>query len=455
MYLFRFSRQFVLRFVVTALMFAVSSPLLAQMKAQQLLSTSVEKYDAKYDKVQRAIELFQAKELKASQEMLAAVKKEHPEIAPSEVLLGLLHFAAQQRAAGEASLDDAILKYPHDPEAFILIAELAMRDRHRPVAQLGYDRAQQALAQFEGNDWRKKVLQIRLHAGMSSLEETRGRHKESIAHLKQWIELDPQNPLAIGSLGRQLFRSGQYADARTEFENLVKLAPNAPPVDIAMGRLYSDAGMEDEALKSMTAAVTQFGDDIRTRITVAEWSLSNNHLALANENVEAALKIDKDAIGALVLKARIARLENDHKTAESILSAAILAHPNDFTISNELARTLAVLDDEEKRKTGLKYAQRSFQFIKDRKTPAGRESVMTFAWLLLKNGEPEKAEKVLHSMPENSTVSSENAYIAGEIYAARTRRELAKQTLKAALANKAPFPGRDNAEKLLKELSSN
>lgn len=455
MHLFRFSKHDVLRTAVVALMCVATLPLHAQMKAQQLLSTSVEKYDAKYSQVQRAIELFQSKELKAAREMLAAAKKEHPEIAPPEVLLGLLHFAAQQRAAGESNLDSAILKYPSDPEAFILIAELAMRDRHRPVAQLGYDRARQAIAQFEGNDWRKKVLQIRLHAGMSSLEESRGRHKESIAHLKKWIALDPKNPLAIGSLGRQLFRSGQYTEARTEFENLVKLAPNAPPVDIAMGRLYSDAGMNDEALKSMSSAVKQFGDDVRTRITVAEWSLSNNHLALAKENVEAALKIDKDSIGALVLNARIARLENDHKTAESILSAAILAHPNDFTISNELARTLAVSDDEEKRKTGLKYAQRSFQFIKDRSTPAGRESVMTFAWLLLKIGEAEKAEKALHSMPDNSTVSSENAYIAGEIYAARTRRELAKQTLKAALANKTPFPGRDKAEKLLKELSSN
>lgn len=427
----------------------------AQMTPQALLATSVERFDAtEYADVVRAVADFNAGNVEQAREQLVAAAERHVELPPVDVLMALLHFSANQRAEGEAALDRAIVDHPDDPEAFIILADLAMSERHAAVSQLGYDRAQAAMDEFEGNAWRKRVLQIRISAGMASLEETRGRHAKAVAHLQRWARLDAENPLVHGSLGREWFRSGDYDEARAAFARLLEIQPDAPPVEIAMGRLYSDAGMQEQALTSMRDAVAQQGDDIRTRLTVAEWAVERGLIDLARTNVDAALALEADSVGVRVLQARIARLESDLGAAESILTAAILKYPNSFAVANELARTLALSDDAGKRQSALEYARRNHRIAQDRTSGAGREAILTYAWLLLKNDQAEQAETVLHTLPDGSPVSSENAYYAGAIYAARNRLQLATQTLRAALAGDVAFPERAAAERLLEDLQT-
>jgi predicted Zn-dependent protease len=451
-FLFR-SRLSLTGLCATILLSLCSSQLFAQITPRQLLATSIEKYQPKYKHVIRAIELFKAGEIDSARNLLVTNRKKLPELSPPDVMMSLMYFSAKKRAEGEAALDRAILKHSSDPEAYILIAELALREHHTAVAQLAYQRGSEANNKYIGNKWRKKVLEIRIQAGMASMEESRDRYEESITHLKNWIKLDDKNPLAVGSLGRVYFLSGNHKAAREMFERLVKMEPNAPPVDIAMARLYSDSGMKDKALEHMQSAVKKSPDDTRIRQTIAEWTLTNGYIGVAKENVDAALKLNKKLIRSQVLRARIARLEGDTKTAEIILTEVILTQPNDFATSNELARALSLSTDKTKRQTALKYAFRNFQVTRRSKPTAKNEATMTYAWLLLKNDQVEKAEKALNTLSNNSTVSNENAYYAGEIYAARTRRTLAARTLKAALASDTPFPGRDNAAALLKEIN--
>jgi Flp pilus assembly protein TadD len=212
--------------------------------------------------------------------------------------------------------------------------------------------------------------------------------------------------------------------------------------------------MPEQALQSMQQAVELHSNDIRTRLTVAEWAVERGLIEFGRTNVEAALELDDDSVGVHVLQARIARLSSDLEAAESILTAAILKYPNSVAVANELARTLALSDDAGKRESGLEYARRNHQIVRDRTTGAGREAILTYAWLLLKNGQTEHAENVLHTLPDGSPVSSENAYYAGAIYAARNRLQLATQTLRAALASEVAFPERDAAETLLEELQT-
>lgn len=427
----------------------------AQITPRALLATSVEEFDAaEYADVARGVADFNAGNVGLAREQLVAAAGRHPELPPADVLMALLHFSANQRAEGEAALDRAILDHPTDPEAFVIVADLAMRERHAAVAQLGYDRARSVLEQFEGNAWRERVLQIRIAAGMASLEESRGRHAEAVAQLERWAEFDPENPLVHGSLGRERFRSEDFDGARAAFARLQELQPDAPPVAIAMGRLYSDADMPEQALKSMQEAVERYGEDIRTRLTVAEWAVEHGLIELARTNVEAALALEQDSVSVRVLQGRIARLESDRDRAESILTAAILKYPNSFSVANELARTLALSDDAGKRQSGLEYARRNHQLVRDRTTGAGREAILTYAWLLLKNDQAEQAETILHTLPDGSPVSAENAYYAGAIYAARNRLQLATQTLRAALAGDVAFPEREAAERLLEELQT-
>ena len=426
----------------------------AQMTARQLLSTSVEKYDAKYAQANQAIAVFRKGDAAGAREVLAELKEQHPEIAPPDVLLAMLHLAVKQRSQAEAALEQATLQYPEDAEAFVMLAEITLRERRPMVAELAYHRAQEKLKSVTSDAWRVKRLRIRAHAGLASLAESRKQYDQALSHLQAWLKLDEKNPVVFGSLGRVHFQRSDYAAARAAFKDLIRVEPEAPPVEIAMGRLFSDAGMKEEALQSMKTALKADGKDTRTLLTVAEWAISNGHLELARSNLEAVVKLDPDSVGAQVLSGRARRYEGDNRRAEEILTAAILKSPNEFAVSNELARVLAVSESEDQRKAGLAYAKRNHSRYRNPTTSAGREATMTYAWLLLKNDQAKQAEAVLLRLPDASAVSSENAYYAARIYNALGRKKLAAHALRAVLASGTHFPERKQAERLLKELET-
>lgn len=440
--------------LVVGVVWGVSSPAFGQLTAEQLLSTSIEKYDDKYADVGQAITAFQQGKVTEARTLLVNLRKRQPQLAPPDTLLAMLHFSANQRDAAEQSLELATVNDPKDPEAFLLAGDLAFRERRLLMADLAYERAQRLLEATPGDSWRLLVLRKRMHAGLASLAESRKQYDVALTQLQAWQKLDPKNPIVHGSLGRVSFHKGDAAAARVAFTELLKIEPEAPPVEVSMGRLYTDAGNMDEARKSMAAVLKTNAGDLRSLLTVGEWALHNGQTEMSKECVTAALKKDPASTGGQVLAGRMARYELDPKRAETILTAAILKSPNEFAISNELARALALSADEKQRKAGLDYAVRNYRMLRSRGSDASRESTMTYAWLLLKNDQVEEAEKVLHSLPDFSPVSSENAYYAAMIYRARGRDQLAKDALRAAIGSGTSFPARDDAQRLLKDMDA-
>lgn len=422
----------------------------AQLTPQQLLSTSVAKYEAKYADIGKAIGVFYQGDLVASRELLTSVRQKYPEIAPPDVLLAMLHMSANQRSEAEAALEQATINAPLDAEAFVLVGDIALREQRLLLADLAYDRAQRILEGQSVDSFRLRILRTRTEAGLASLSEVRKQYATALKHIEAWQKLDDKNPLLWGSLGRVRFHLGDYVAARTAFAELLKQEPNAPPVDVSMGRLYSEMGNAGEAQKCMEAALKTDGKDIRTQLTVAEWGLTNGVMGMAKSSTEAALKLDPSSVGGQVLMGRLARYEGDAPRARELLTASILKSPNEVAISNELARALAVSAEESQRKAGLDYATRNYRLKIDQNSASGREAIMTYAWLLLQNGKPEDAEKMLFTLPNASSVSSENAYIAALIYKARGRDQLAIQALRAALSSGMPFPGRTEADREIK-----
>lgn len=442
----------VMALVVVAVVVSGSSTAFGQLTAEQLLSTSIEKYDSRYADVAKAIAAFQKGNVSEARQLLGSAKKMHPLIAPADTMMAMLYFAANQRDAGENSLEQATINDPQDAEAFLVAGDLAYRERRMLMADLAYQRAQSLLAESAGDTWRLRNLRMRMHAGMAGIAESRKQYDAAMTHLQAWQTHDPKNPVVQGSLGRVSFHRGDHAAARAAFAELVKIEPAAPPVEVAMGRLFTDAGNMAEARKSMAAVMKSHGGDVRTQLTVGEWALNNGFIETARECVTTVMKKEPTSIGGQVLSGRMARYEKDPKRAETILTAAILKTPNEFAISNELARALALSDDETQRKAGLDYATRNYRMLRARGTEASREATMTYAWLLLKNDQAEEAEKVLHSLPDSSPVSSENAYYAAMIYRARGREQLAKDALRAAIGSGTSFPAKEDAQKILKDM---
>jgi tetratricopeptide (TPR) repeat protein len=252
-------------------------------------------------------------------------------------------------------------------------------------------------------------------------------------------------------LARVFFKMKQYSEAEESLSAMAKMDENTPPVGIAMGRLYSDVGMDDEARKYMDSAIKSKGDDIRVRLTVAEWALGVGLIPFAKENVKAALQLEEDSLGGLVLAARIARVEGDLPEAENLLNRAVLQSPSSFAATNELSRVLAGSDDLKKKKTALQYARRNFQISQNKNTSSRAEAIITYAWILLQNDRAREAEAALNALPNGTSISHENAYLTAQVYAQRGRWDVAANALQSAIASGIPFPGQDQARQMLEE----
>jgi hypothetical protein len=154
------------------------------------------------------------------------------------------------------------------------------------------------------------------------------------------------------------------------------------------------------------------------------------------------------------MAARLARHAGDMQRAESLLSDHVLRSPNSFLVTDEYARTVGTSDDEKKRAAALQYAERNFQEQRKRGADVAVQAIVTYAWALFHNGQQAKAEAIVQTLPDGSSISSENGYFVAAIYAGRGKKDVAVAMLKALLANERPFPGREEATRLLAALAA-
>lgn len=405
-----------------------------------------------FPEVKQAGDAFQRGDVQAARNVLQSLVKQHPELAPADVYMSYLFLAAGRRAEAELSLDRAMVVAPDDPEAYLLLADLALRDRRRAYAAIAFERAEALLEKVDKNSHRLRVLSARLHAGSAAVAESREQYELAAKHLQQWMALSPKDPVPLGMLGRVRFLQKNYEEARDCFRQLLEKDKDAPPVELAMGRLYSDAGKFEEARKCMEAAIKAGGTDIRTRLTVADWALSAGLTDLAKENLRETLALDKTSVVAGVLSARLSRQNGNLSEAEAALRDLALRLPNSFLVTNELARTLAATAKQENWKSGLEYARRNFELHQRTGTDTALEAMMTYAWLLHRNGRNAEAEAALNLFPAGRTISPENTYFVASIYAETGKRDAAISALQVALSTQIFFPNRTDAEALLKKL---
>ena len=367
-------------------------------------------------------------------------------------MMARLYFSAGEIDKAEDALERVVVEAPDDPEGFVLLGDLALRAQRTAFAELAYDRATLILNHYDANADRQQNLRIRILAGLASVAESRGQYQRAASLLESWIEHEPKSPLAFGSLGRVSFYAEEYGESRTAFARLAEVVDTSPPVEIAMGRLFSENGMYDEAYDEMTAAVVKYADDSRVLLTVSDWAMNNGLLDYAQKTIADALKIDENSLEAQILLARLARYKDDHGTAENLLSALIPLRPNSVLLGDEFARTVAASADENKRKAAMQYAERNFRAMRKNKSPMMLQSIITYAWTLLKNGQAAKAEVVVQSMPDGSSISNENGYYVASIYAGRNKKDVAINMLESLLTEDRPFPMRHKAEQLLLSL---
>ncbi|CAB1276791.1 XrtA/PEP-CTERM system TPR-repeat protein PrsT [Candidatus Nitrosacidococcus tergens] len=324
-----------------------------------------------------------------------------------------------------------------------------------------------------------------------------------------------ENPALVALTGKAQLAAGQTGTALDLFKKLVRLQPESAAAHYELAKAYNQMGQATEVKKSLKNTLDLDPHYLAAQLQMAYIAMSEEKMDKANEYLQSAEKDYPDNREVINLRAGFAIKENQPEKAIEIyqqaqnrfpdsnywpiqlsqlywrtnqqqkslttLEAWLKKHPDDFSArlilannylisgKNDQARTsftklhdqapediivlnnLAWLMRDENPKRALGYAQQALTL-----DPENPEVMDTLGTLLLKQGEPAKAlkllEKAAEKLPKNQTIQFHK--VQALIQSKRTDTMGAKKLLRDLLSSDDSFLERDEAESLLEKLGS-
>jgi tetratricopeptide (TPR) repeat protein len=421
----------------------------AQLDVRGLIGHAVsdDASGSRYPDVQQAITRFRNRDFDGARQYLIMAKEKHSELPPPDVSLAKLHFAANQSATGQAALEQAVSQYPDDPEAYLILAELSLREGRATAAEMLFSRAATANESIADTEKRKRHYVIRAFNGLTAIAERREDWAAAGKHLRAWVKADPESANPWYRLGRTLFMAGDPDNARKAFERAKSLDANLPHPDIALGRLYHQQGKPAEARKSMEQAIAADGNSASTRLAYGQWLLEIDDPAGAKEHLQAALQIDPSSLNALLLSGVQARVAQDYEAAEGYLGKAHLLAPRNATITNQLALVLLAQDDQAQQRRAVEFAE-----LGARQDPNNGDLQATLGLVYFQLGRTREAHQALNEAVKRRNLSADSRFMLARILVDQGRNEPAVQILEPALQASGIFVNRKEAQALLDQI---
>ena len=421
-----------------------------QITAQTLVGKAVSD-DAQYADINNAIGRFRDRDIVGCRALLERARSNNPKLPPPGVMMAVLWLGVNQLQPARAELEETAIKFPGDPEPYLMLGDLAFQDRRITDSDVLFAKATELTGGFTENAKRKRDFEIRCHAGSAAVAESRKQWDTAQRHLAAWLELDPDNASARQRLGIVLFQLGKQQEALAEFREAKKLDAKAVHPELAMARLYDDAKQRDTAKKLIEQAIKSAPQDPAVLLATAQWYVGQNDLPAATVNADAALKLDPKSLEAKVVRGAIARVARDYATAEKFFNEAHVQSPGNFPASNSLALVLVETDDKDARQRALEMAEANVAMHREG-SPHQANALTTLAWVYYKLGRREDAEKILSQVSQNNQLTTDGAYYVAKLLADRGEKDRARKILEDVLGNEAMFATRADAADLLASL---
>lgn len=407
--------------------------------------------DAQDREIAGAISRFRDRDIDGCRAVLERARATNPKLAPPGVMMAMLWLSVNQVGPARAELEKAAVVFPGDPEPYLMLGDLAFRERRITEAAVLFERAADLMDSFSENARRKRDFEIRSAAGNAAVAEARRQWERAEQFLSRWLELDPDSAGAHQRMGIVLFRLGRRDDALAQFREARKLDEKAVYPELALARLHDDAKEYDIAKQLVESALASAAGDSTVQFAAAQWYLGRNELEAATRAADAALQLDADNLEAKIVRGAIARVARDYAAAESFFNDAHVQSPGNFGASNSLALVLVEKDDEATRRRALEMAEANAALHRDG-SPHQIAALTTLAWVYYRLGRREDAEKILEQISRNNALTSDGAYYVAKLLSDRGERDRARRILQQVLDNEPMFATRPDAADLLKQL---
>jgi tetratricopeptide (TPR) repeat protein len=425
-------------------------PAAAQVTAQTLIGKAVSD-DSQTKEINNAIARFRDRDIDGCLAVLERARSQNPKLPPPGVMMAMLWLSVNQLQPARAELENAAVRFPNDPEPYLMLGDLAFQERRITESAVLFDKAASLTATFDENPKRKRDFDIRSSAGNAAVAEARRQWEQAKTSLTKWLELDPDNASAHQRMGITLFQLGKEQEALAQFREARKLDAKALQPELALARLYDDAKKKDTARTLIEQAIKASPDDAGVQLAAAQWYLGQNDLEKARAGAETALKIDARSLDGKIVRGAIARIARDYKTAEQYFNEAHVQSPGNFAASNSLALVLIESDDKDARQRAMEMAEANVAMHREN-SPQQVNALTTLAWIYYKMGRREDAERILEQISRSNALTSDGAYYVAKLLADRGDKDRARTILEQVLDAEPMFATRPDAVDLLATL---
>jgi len=385
---------------------------------------------------------------------LVEARRQDPTLPPAQVMMAGMFSQINAPGGVRLYLERAAKEEPNDPEAFVIMGEIAIGERRVTEAGMLFNHARSLLPNFKGGAKRKDPLERRTLAGLATYYEAREEWANAEKYLLEWEKLEPREAIVKQRLANALFRQDRAKEAYDKLKQAKEVDPRALTPEAQMALFYQQKGDSKRAAEWMTSALGQAKDDPNTLVVAASWALENDRLEDAKKWASDALKYDKTSIPAMLLRGTVALFQKQYEDAEFYFETAFMQSPGTFAASNNLA--LALIEQEKheqyarKRQKALELAENNVRQFQ--RTVWAAEAWSTYGWILYKNNRPQQALQALQQAAASGALSEDTRYYLAVVLLDQDRREEARRLLREALESKRPFSKRDDAKLLLERL---
>lgn len=428
---------------------AARAAVLKALTVETLIGDAVSLSNQKYPDVESAITRFINSDTDGAREYLEVAKKKYPKLPPTDLTLAKMYVIVRDGQRARIYLEKAVTENPNDPEAYLLLADLAFVEGRIVEAHALFEKADGLTQKFTENDKRKNNFTIRVLAGLAAVHERRLQWNEANALLAKWVQIDPDSAIAHQRLGATMYRLGKQAEALAEFTKARQLDPNSNHPQIWLGQLLTQDKKLPEARKAFEQAYAAEPDNEATARSFAEWLIQQNDLDKAQNVASAMRKKAPESVSAILLDGIVAKMRGQNKDAEDALVKVLTLDPNNSIATNLLALILSESKDPAVLERALGYAQRNATMYTN-----NTQINITLAWVLYQMGRLSEANQILSRGIQNP--SADAAYLIARIMEAQNQPEKAAALLKEVLAQAGSgvFLYRRDAEAMLKKLLS-
>ncbi|MDR2171023.1 MAG: tetratricopeptide repeat protein [Planctomycetaceae bacterium] len=425
--------------------------------AESQIDDYVKKIPSFADEYKKASDAFDKSDIAGAKNIFADLYKQYPELPPPGIFL--LQFFIQSKNGNNIKpiLEMTTNETPNDPEAYILLADVALQQQELTAAELLLLEAESKLTKYSVNTTRKKSMTSSLLRSQSLLAEVRGRWKDYEELATKRIKHDGESAILLRQKGIALFQQNKEAEAEKIFQLADKIKTKKTkqnteqglPAEAMLSRLYATRGNNEKSKKLLNDALEKYPNSKEVILLSIQSRLDEN------KPEEAKILADKLAANfpefeaATKIKATIALYLNDFTTAEKLFQDLIILAPSDHQAKNGLALALCEQNDPKKLKRALEYANDNVN-----KNQQNSEYWSTLGWILLNTKQIDAAKQALQQSinTSNGSITPATAYYLAQLEKQTGNKNQAKQLLEKALQNQTPFAKRRDAQKLLNEL---